>query len=187
MANTYSLPLSLDISPLSFVRLMFQCTETDGVLHLTDWYDVEKDDAVSTQNYSCKLNWTQDDIDDLIQEYTNLIEDLDSIIPHLDTLNRIASEPYNYSIGSTDGMLSQRAECTYSIYIEPLSERWPARNQATCRVGEGPFGLELIFHARRLCQLVQLRAPKLIRENEARMLIAAMALNHYGAEVSEIT
>lgn len=185
MATTSSLPLSLDVSPLFFIRLMFLCTETDGILQLTDWYDAEKDDAVSVKNYSCKLNWIRDDLDDLILEYADLLEDIDIIAPQLDEIERTAAAQTNPYIDSTNDLLPLRTEATYFLYVAPFSDRWPAREQATCRVGEGPFGLELIFHARRLCQLVHLRAPKLVRENEARMLIAALALNRYGTEVIE--
>ena len=51
---------------------------------------------------------------------------------------------------------------------------------AQSRVGGTLCACEVICYARRLCRLMQLKAPGIIIRNEARTLAAAMALNRFG-------
>ena len=48
------------------------------------------------------------------------------------------------------------------------------------RVGGKICAFDVIFRARRVCRLLQLKAPFIVIQNEARILAAAMALNAFG-------
>ena len=53
MINTTPLSFSLDVSPVEFAKLMYENTDSNGKLNLHGWYDVEKDDTISTNGYQC--------------------------------------------------------------------------------------------------------------------------------------
>lgn len=54
------------------------------------------------------------------------------------------------------------------------------REAAQKRIGGKLCAFEVVFHARRLCRLMNLKAPRCIVDSEARSLAGAMALNRFG-------
>ncbi len=54
------------------------------------------------------------------------------------------------------------------------------------RVGSKPYAYREIIHAKRLCKLISLNAPKIILDNEGRTLAMAMVLNRYCTEAEPV-
>lgn len=54
------------------------------------------------------------------------------------------------------------------------------RTDAEERIGKKLCAYEVVFHARRLCRLMNLGAPKVVIDSEARTFAAAMAVNRFG-------
>lgn len=186
MAKTKPLYLDAEASPLSFIELMYENTDEDGNIYFKNWYDIKKDDCESCMDFSCNIKWTKEDVHTIIKNYQLLYKELRIISKHLDELDAIhlaQTKPY---IESSNGILEeQHLEATYFIYVAPFkaNNEEQLHAQVIGRVGEDLFGYEMIRHARRLCQLMQLKAPKVIIENEGRMLIAAMAIYNCASSV----
>ena len=177
------LSFSLNISPIEFVKLMYENTDENGNLNLYDWYDVNKDDATTHKNYSCKIKWSKEDVEKLIDSYKSLHRALRIISKNLDELNKIHLAQTNPYVDTSNGILeSQNLEAVYFIYVAPF--RATTKTQLECevigRVGEEPCGFEMIRHAQRLCRLMQLKAPEKVIFSEGRMLIASMVIYHCG-------
>lgn len=188
MTNTTPISFSLDVSPIEFLELMYKSTGSDGKLNLHGWYDVEKDDTVSTNGYQCIIKWTKEDVEKIVEEYKLLYKKLRTISKNLDKCDEACLAQTNPYIESTNGILDgKHLEATYFIYVAPFksAEEIPLRNQVIGRVGEDLCGFEMIRHARRLCKLMQLKAPEKVIYKEGRMLIASMAINSCGTEITK--
>lgn len=188
MANKHPLSFSLDVSPIEFLKAMFENTDENGNVLLQDWYDVEKDDTISCKDYSCKIKWTKEDLDDLIEAYKTLHMDLRQISKNLDELNEVHLSQTNPYIETSNGILeSKHLEATYFIYVAPFKASNQAQLEAEIigRVGDEPYGFEMIRHAQRLCRLMQLKSPEKVIFNEGRMLIASMAIYYCGKEIKQ--
>ena len=178
--------LAVDTSPILFAKLMFENTDEDSNLLLKNWYDVVKDDCESYIDVSCNIKWEKEDVDDLIETYKDLHRELRIISRHLDELDEIHLAQENPYIESSNGILeNQHLEATYFIFLAPFKAKNEnqLQGQIIGRVGEELYGYEMILHARRLCKLMQLKAPEKVIFNEGRMLIAAMAIHHFGTKI----
>ena len=188
MTNTTPISFSLDVSPIEFLELMYKNTGSDGRLNLHGWYDVEKDDTVSTNSYQCIIKWTKEDVEKIIEEYKLLHKELRTISKNLDKCDEACLAQTDPYIQSTNGILDGRhLEATYFIYVAPFepAEEVPLRHQVIGRVGEDLCGFEMICHARRLCKLMQLKASEKAIYKEGRMLIASMAMRFCGTEIKK--
>ena len=188
MTNITPLSFSLDVSPIEFLELMYKNTGSDGRLNLHGWYDVEKDDTVSTNSYQCIIKWTKEDVEKIIEEYKLLHKELRTISKNLDKCDEACLAQTDPYIQSTNGILDGRhLEATYFIYVAPFepAEEVPLRHQVIGRVGEDLCGFEMICHARRLCKLMQLKASEKAIYKEGRMLIASMAMRFCGTEIKK--
>lgn len=54
------------------------------------------------------------------------------------------------------------------------------------RIGEKPYAFREIIHAKRLCKLMSLNAPKILLDNESRTLAMAMVLHRYCIEAEPV-
>ena len=188
MINTTPLSFSLDVSPVEFAKLMYENTDSNGKLNLHGWYDVEKDDTVTKNGYQCIIKWTKEDVEKIVEEYKLLHKELRTISKNLDKCDEACLTQINPYIESTNGILDgKHLEAAYFIYVAPFksAEEIPLRNQVIGRVGEDLCGFEMIRHARRLCKLMQLKAPEKVIYKEGRMLIASMAINSCGTEITK--
>lgn len=73
-----------------------------------------------------------------------------------------------------DVSVTDEERCLYNRYDCSISA------DAQKRIGGKLCALEVVFHARRLCRLMNLEAPRYVVENEARSLAGAMAINRFG-------
>jgi len=188
MPNTHSISFNSDVSPIEFAKLIFECTNKNGNITFEDWYDVKKDDTVSFKNFTCKIEWIKEDVDKLIDSYKSLHRELRIISRSLDELNEIHLSQTNPYIETSNGILeSKHLEATYFIYVAPFKASNKAQLEAEIigRVGNEPFGFEMIRHAQRLCRLMQLKSPEKVIFNEGRMLIASMAIYYCGKEIEQ--
>ncbi len=174
-----SVDFSNNHTPEVFVTQMFEKTSAQDELYLYNWYDVDCDDCCTYNDFSVGIHWTNNDVNVLIADYNRLFEEL-----------KIIAENYEEFMKNPDSatliLSDQKVITTYFTYIVPfLSQtREERKEEAASRVGESLCGYEMIVHAMRLCRLLSLKAPELVIHNEARHLIACMAI-HYFAHSQE--
>ncbi len=178
MQNKNYIDFSKNISPVEFAHEMFKNTAEDGTLYLKNWYDVDCEDCLTYNNYVANIKWTAEDVEYAICEYNKLYKELDVIADHLDDLdgtNATASE-----------VLPDELVATYCIFVAPFETKSQQELNAEVigRVSEGLCGYQLIRHSQRLCRLLSLNAPKIVIQNEERMLFASLALYQFGEKIN---
>lgn len=189
MSNKKALCFSSSVSPIRFVELMLENTDSNGVLNLKDWYDIEKDDLLTCNDFCCSFKWAENDVDNIVKEYNILYNDLQIIAKCLDRLDRMYLAKTNSFCDTSYGLLNNKfLESTYFIFVAPFKSENKRQLHAEIigRVGDNLCGYEMIRHARRLCKLLSLNAPQNILDNEGRMLIAAVALYNCGNSIVKI-
>ncbi len=177
--NLNSVNFDSDLSPELFAKEMFESTSKDGELRLQNMYDVVLDDCLTCNDILVKIKWNDDSLNFLIANYKKLFEELKIISKNLDEFNSMYLSRTEQFVESTNGILNgEQLESTYFIFVAPFSAKTKEQLDAQIigRIGDGLFGYEMILHAQRLCRLLSLGAPELIINNEARHLIACMAI-----------
>ncbi len=164
-----------------FAVQLYNRTNAQGELYLQNWYDVDCDDCSTYRHYIAKMTWTLEEALSVVDRYNELLQALTEIAQHFDLLD----ETYETAAAvlSNEWVLAD-----YMIYVLPL--KGENKQQAECevvgRVGDGLFGYEMIRHARRLCRLLSMGAPKQVLQQEARYLIASMAVYRYAEEIARV-
>ena len=124
-------------------------------------------DRLGTQGFDLERLW---DIDERWET-----EECVKSIAH-DILNGKVLEDFekNILLEDVDTKVTAQEKQYYNQYIEAL------RKAAEERVGNGLCAYDLVYRSRRLCRLLNLGAPEIIINHEARTFAAAMLLHKYG-------
>ena len=179
--NKKFVDLMTDYTVEGFAMQMFEKTEANGDLYLHNWYDVKCEDCLTYNDFFVKINWTQEDFNQLMTEYQQLVKDL-----------RIIAQNYDELDGSLEKakelLLNESVVAAYFIFVAPFdAENNEQLNaQVIGRVGEEPCGYELITHAQRLCKLFSLRAPKQVINNEEKCLFTSLSVHHFASDIEKI-
>ena len=195
--NTY-------LASIDYVTSLFAATGRDGALRMPKNFgtDEEQDNEFDT----FKMSWNRDDLNMLLSEFHELYAGLSEIakvfdklsdIPELvrdtldnpvlfDTWQLYLQRPqwYGEEERMLDVALKKEAQAEeLSAEEERLLEKYHSEEllESVKNLGGNCFAYDVHIHALRLCKLMNLGAPKIIIEHEARCLIGCMALKDYAA------
>lgn len=189
---------------IDYVTSLFAATDRDGALRMPKNFgtDEEQDDEFDI----FKMSWNRDDLNMLLSEFQELYAQLSEIakvfdklsdIPELvrdtldnpilfDTWQLYLQRPqwYGEEERMLDVALKKEAQAEeLSAEEERLLEKYRSEEllESLKNLGGNCFAYDVHIHALRLCKLMNLGAPKIIIEHEARCLIGCMALKDYAA------
>ena len=195
--NTY-------LASIDYVTSLFAATDRDGALRMPKNFgtDEEQDDEFDI----FKMSWNRDDLNMLLSEFQELYAGLSEIAKVYDKLDNnpelvrdALDNPVLFDIwqlylqrpqwyGEEERMLDAAMEKEaqaeeLSAEEERLLEKYRSEElrESVKNLGGNCFAYDVHIHARRLCKLMNLGAPKIIIEHEARCLIGCMALKDYAA------
>lgn len=195
--NTY-------LASIDYVTSLFAATDRDGALRMPKNFgtDEERDDEFDI----FKMSWNRDDLNLLLSEFQELYAGLSEIAkvydkldnnPELvrdaldnpvlfDTWQLYLQRPqwYGEEERMLDVALKKEAQAEeLSAEEERLLEKYRGEEllESVKNLGGNCFAYDVHIHALRLCKLMNLGAPKIIIEHEARCLIGCMALKDYAA------
>ena len=195
--NTY-------LASIDYVTSLFAATDRDGALRMPKNFgtDEERDDEFDI----FKMSWNRDDLNMLLSEFQELYAGLSEIAkvydkldnnPELvrdaldnpvlfDTWQLYLQRPqwYGEEDRILDAALKKEAQAEeLSAEEERLLEKYRSEElrESVKNLGGNCFAYDVHIHALRLCKLMNLGAPKIIIEHEARCLIGCMALKDYAA------
>lgn len=195
--NTY-------LASIDYVTSLFAATDRDGALRMPKNFgtDEEQDDEFDI----FKMSWNRDDLNMLLSEFQELYAGLSEIAkvydkldnnPELvrntldnpvlfDTWQLYLQRPqwYGEEERMLDAAMEKEAQAEeLSAEEERLLEKYRAEElrESVKNLGGNRFAYDVHMHALRLCKLMSLGAPEIVIQNEARALIACMALKDYAA------
>lgn len=195
--NTY-------LASIDYVTSLFAATGRDGALHMPKNFgtDEERDDEFDI----FKMSWSRDDLNLLLSEFQELYAGLSEIAKVYDKLDNnpklvrdALDNPVLFDIwhlylqrpqwyGEEERMLDvalkKEAQAEeLSAEEERLLEKYRGEELRVSvkNLGGNRFAYDVHMHALRLCKLMSLGAPEIVIQNEARALIACMALKDYAA------
>lgn len=195
--NTY-------LASIDYVTSLFAATGRDGALRLPKNFgtDEERDDEFDI----FKMSWSRDDLNLLLSEFQELYAGLSEIAKVYDKLDNnpklvrdTLDNPVLFDIwhlylqrpqwyGEEERMLDvalkKEAQAEeLSAEEERLLEKYRSEElrESVKNLGGNRFAYDVHMHALRLCKLMSLGAPEIVIQNEARALIACMALKDYAA------
>ena len=195
--NTY-------LASIDYVTSLFAATDRDGALRMPKNFgtDEEQDDEFDI----FKMSWNRDDLNMLLSEFQELYAGLSEIAKVYDKLDNnpelvrdALDNPVLFDIwqlylqrpqwyGEEERMLDvalkKEAQAEeLSAEEERLLEKYHSEEllESVKNLGGNCFAYDVHIHALRLCKLMNLGAPKIIIEHEARCLIGCMALKDYAA------
>lgn len=193
--NTY-------LASIDYVTSLFAATDRDGALRMPKNFgtDEEQDDEFDI----FKMSWNRDDLNMLLSEFQELYAGLSEIAkvydkldnnPELvrnaldnpvlfDTWQLYLQRPqwYGEEERMLDVALKKEAQAEeLSAEEESLLEKYRSEElrESVKNLGGNCFAYDVHMHALRLCKLINLGAPKIVIEHEARCLIGCMALHEY--------
>lgn len=193
--NTY-------LASIDYVTSLFAATDRDGALRMPKNFgtDEEQDDEFDI----FKMSWNRDDLNMLLSEFQELYAGLSEIAKVYDKLDNnpelvrdALDNPVLFDIwqlylqrpqwyGEEDRMLDvalkKEAQAEeLSAEEESLLEKYRSEElrESVKNLGGNCFAYDVHMHALRLCKLINLGAPKIVIEHEARCLIGCMALHEY--------
>ena len=193
--NTY-------LASIDYVTSLFAATDRDGALRMPKNFgtDEEQDDEFDI----FKMSWNRDDLNMLLSEFQELYAGLSEIAKVYDKLDNnpelvhdALDNPVLFDIwqlylqrpqwyGEEDRILDvalkKEAQAEeLSAEEERLLEKYRSEElrESVKNLGGNCFAYDVHIHALRLCKLMNLGAPKIIIEHEARCLIGCMALHEY--------
>lgn len=195
--NTY-------LASIDYVTSLFAATDRDGALRMPKNFgtDEERDDEFDI----FKMSWSRDDLNLLLSEFQELYAGLSEIAKVYDKLDNnpklvrdALDNPVLFDIwhlylqrpqwyGEEERMLDvalkKEAQAEeLSAEEERLLEKYRGEELRVSvkNLGGNRFAYDVHMHALRLCKLMSLGAPEIVIQNEARALIACMALKDYAA------
>lgn len=195
--NTY-------LASIDYVTSLFAATDRDGALRMPKNFgtDEEQDDEFDI----FKMSWNRDDLNMLLSEFQELYAGLSEIAKVYDKLDNnpelvrdaldnpilfdtwplYLQRPqwYGEEERMLDVALKKEAQAEeLSAEEERLLEKYHSEElrESLKNLGGNCFAYDVHIHALRLCKLMNLGAPKIIIEHEARCLIGCMALKDYAA------
>ena len=193
--NTY-------LASIDYVTSLFAATDRDGALRMPKNFgtDEEQDDEFDI----FKMSWNRDDLNMLLSEFQELYAGLSEIAKVYDKLDNnpelvrdALDNPVLFDIwqlylqrpqwyGEEERMLDAAMEKEaqaeeLSAEEERLLEKYRGEEllESVKNLGGNCFDYDVHIHTLRLCKLMNLGAPKIIIEHEARCLIGCMALKDY--------
>ena len=193
--NTY-------LASIDYVTSLFAATDRDGALRMPKNFgtDEEQDDEFDI----FKMSWSRDDLNMLLSEFQELYAGLSEIAKVYDKLDNnpelvrdALDNPVLFDIwqlylqrpqwyGEEERMLDAAMEKEaqaeeLSAEEERLLEKYRGEEllESVKNLGGNCFAYDVHIHTLRLCKLMNLGAPKIIIEHEARCLIGCMALKDY--------
>ena len=192
------------LASIDYVASLFAATGRDGVLRLPKNFgtDEERNDEFDT----FKMSWSRDELNLLVSEFHELYAGLSEIAKVYDKLdnnpelvrdaldNPVLFDTWQLYLqrpqwhGEEERMmdvaLKKEAQAEeLSAEEESLLEKYHGEEllESVKNLGGNRFAYDVHIHALRLCKLMNLGAPKIIIEHEARCLIGCMALKDYAA------
>ena len=195
--NTY-------LASIDYVTSLFAATDRDGALRMPKNFgtDEEQDDEFDI----FKMSWNRDDLNMLLSEFQELYAGLSEIAKVYDKLDNnpklvrdALDNPVLFDIWHLylqrpqwygeeermlDAALKKEAQAEeLSAEEERLLEKYRGEELRVSvkNLGGNRFAYDVHMHALRLCKLMSLGAPEIVIQNEARALIACMALKDYAA------
>lgn len=193
--NTY-------LATIDYVTSLFAATDRDGALRMPKNFgtDEEQDDEFDI----FKMSWSRDELNLLLSEFQELYAGLSEIAKVYDKLDNnpelvrdALDNPVLFDIWQLylqrpqwygeeerilDAALKKEAQAEeLSAEEERLLEKYHSEEllESVKNLGGNCFAYDVHIHALRLCKLMNLGAPKIIIEHEARCLIGCMALKDY--------
>lgn len=193
--NTY-------LASIDYVTSLFAATDRDGALRMPKNFgtDEEQDDEFDI----FKMSWNRDDLNMLLSEFQELYAGLSEIAKVYDKLDNnpelvrdALDNPVLFDIWQLylqrpqwygeeerilDAALKKEAQAEeLSAEEERLLEKYRSEEllESVKNLGGNCFAYDVHMHALRLCKLINLGAPKIVIEHEARCLIGCMALHEY--------
>ncbi len=181
MLNKNTIDFSKNISPIDFAQQMLENTAEDGTLYLNNWYDVDCDDCLTYNNFVANIKWSENDLEDIISEFNQLVDDIKIIANHLDEFDGIPETAVQI-------LVDESIVATYFIYVAPIkaTNQQELNAEVIGRVSEGLCGYKIIRHSQRLCRLLCLNAPQIVIQNEERMLFASLAIHSFGKRIEKV-
>lgn len=195
--NTY-------LASIDYVTSLFAATDRDGALRMPKNFGTDEEQDNEFDIF--KMSWNRDDLNLLLSEFHELYAQLSEIakvfdklsdIPELvrdtldnpilfDTWQLYLQRPqwYGEEERMLDVALKKEAQAEeLSAEEERLLEKYRSEElrESLKNLGGNCFAYDVHIHALRLCELMNLGAPKIIIEHEARCLIGCMALKDYAA------
>lgn len=175
----------IEMTASEYIRALFDETK-DGVLEI--WYEDETDEGYTV---AYPMAWGRDDMEDLVRQFELLRSQLGRIgagerSEELDEIYNIYVRPYDMCPFVDEQMdevldrldlalpLSQEEQALYEQYI-----RWQEEQTSSRLSGKRYNAFGLISRARRYTRLMELKAPQIVIENEARCLAEAWVLYHW--------
>ena len=175
----------LEMTASEYIRALFEETK-DGVLEI--WYEDETDEGYTV---AYPMAWVRDDMEDLVRQFELLRSQLDRIgagerSEELEEIYNIYVRPFDacpFDDEQTDEVLNkldlavpltQEEQVLYEQYIH-----WQEKQASSRLPAKGRNAFRPISHARRYTQLMELKAPQIIIENEAHCLAEELVLYHY--------
>lgn len=192
------------LTPVDFAISLFATTGRDGALRMPKNFgtDEEQDNEFDT----FKMSWSRDELNMLLSEFQELYAGLSEIAKVYDKLDNnpervrdALDNPVLFDIWQLylqrpqwygeeerllDAALKKEAQAEeLSAEEERLLEKYRGEElrESIKNLGGNSFAYDVHIHALRLCKLMNLGAPKIIIEHEARCLIGCMALKDYAA------
>ena len=188
--NTY-------LASIDYVTSLFAATDRDGALRMPKNFgtDEEQDDEFDI----FKMSWNRDDLNMLLSEFQELYAGLSEIakVYNPELVRDALDNPVLFDIwqlylqrpqwyGEEERMLDAAMEKEaqaeeLSAEEERLLEKYRGEEllESVKNLGGNCFAYDVHIHTLRLCKLMNLGAPKIIIEHEARCLIGCMALKDY--------
>ena len=175
----------LEMTASEYIRALFDETE-DGVLEI--WYEDETDEGYTV---AYPMAWGRDDMEELVRQFELLRSQLDRIAAgerseELEEIYNIYVRPYDacpFDDEQTDKVLdklelalplTQEERTLYEQYIH-----WQEKQASSRLPAKGHNVFRLISRARRYTRLMELKAPQIVIENEARCLAEELVIYHW--------
>ena len=203
--------VNVDFSKMSieeYVTYLYSETDRNKMLCLPGWGGTKETEYTL---YSCEMSWNKKDVKSIA---STCQKHIDNIIACANKLKSTSDEnnpkdvlkgelyefwnknlhrfKENVDIGffedecSIDGKvffgeeLSQEEQAIYDKYCNDIYK------QARKRLGNNDFAYDVLIRSMRYCKLLQLGAPKMIVDNEKRILIEALVFFYHCLSLTKI-
>ena len=152
------------LTPEQIIAKMFESTDKDGYLNIPEWPYDDKDYDEPDMYYLCKMNWSQEDLEEVIEDFRKLEERIKAIKDE-DPLQSIIRENRD---------------------LVPFSDIQPEiSDPIVLKEAKRPATYDVAIRSVRLCMLYTMRAPMLIINNEAQLLAQALVISRYAVSMEK--
>ena len=158
------------LTPAECIVSMFEHTDTNGLLYIPAWPSCDPDADEKTGFFKCRMNWNETDRDAALRLFESCYETMREIAPNFDSLRSSGAE-----------ILPEAQKSFWNAYLRDFESD---DNDAVCaeaeeRVSQSPAAYDVIIRARRLCRLMELKAPEIILRGEANLFTQALVIHLY--------